>query len=196
MKKTEALELYKKNNKLVIYTINNYGNYYTSNNYTQLQPKLQQHNIFEYIHGTKPCIFYLDIDIKISSPETKSNYCEQVNQLILHIEKTLPKFPKISILSSHSTTKLSYHIFARMYDMNNEIMFENNQCLQNFLENNKYYKLFPFVDRNVYKQGGGLFRCLYASKPNETRPLIRDPLSKELWDEIKYFIHYVTHSTT
>jgi P4 family phage/plasmid primase-like protien len=146
-----------------------------------------------------------DEEITVENVEVvEDNYFENYNKILDKcIEKTrnivLKQFPEVRtkciILESHSVIKRSFHIILRFFrDDDKEIVFENVSVLKNLYKrfgldhlrdsNNKY-----IVDPSVYREG--LFRTLYSSKPNESRPMVKSEMSDD-FEEIETFVGYMS----
>jgi P4 family phage/plasmid primase-like protien len=121
---------------------------------------------------------------------------DTIDSIILEIKKTLTNYfsqfkyqIRFIVLSSHSSTKYSYHIILRLKSGDDTaIYFENVSILKSIVP-----KLFPeltekkIIDTSVYREG--LFRTMYSTKTGEIRPLVKDILS-DPFQPLETFVCY------
>ena len=179
--------------------------YFITDNYSSFLNIIKNSNLknyYEYIDGSKPVCFFYDIEIYKES-DYYDNYLEIINICITKVEDLMnEKYPDIKlhikkiILESHAENlKRSFHIILRIFDENNEeILFENVNVLKTLynqfnLKDFKDLQKHHLIDPCVYREG--LFRTIYSSKNNETRPLIKSELSDE-FDELETLVCYNT----
>jgi len=136
---------------------------------------------FECISDKKPVPIFFDIEIyRERNPEEFRDHLEIIQRIKSFV---LSRFmnAKFVILESHSELKKSYHIIIRQ-----TCFFKNVVDLKAYITSN-FRDLIDhkIVDTSVYREG--LFRTIYSSKPNESRPFIKSGLSDD-FDDLESFV--------
>ena len=168
----------------IIYTIGSYGNYQYCDTYNELEKIVNENqNICEYISNKVPVNLYFDVDAEADSAEADSAEADSaeadsvVETIDDAVKKRFPYKVKRILLSSHSESKISYHIIYRIVDSNGKpILFDNvtsvkNLCIELCLD--------KIIDMSVYRDG--LFRTYNSYKYNEKekRIFIKDSRSDD-----------------
>ncbi len=200
------IEIYKLNNQITNITqkdTNDQHKNLINQKHQEIDEKHQEHQEIdeEYINvGDK----YVDIDVDeryikdlnediikdIENVDYYNDYNVILNICINGIKNLIQnQYPNVImksiILESHSDIKRSFHIILRFYDNEKEILFENVNVLKQIYKKLKldHYKDNQnkyIIDPSVYREG--LFRTIYSSKPNESRPIIKSELSDDFLD--------------
>lgn len=191
----------------IVFALKNYGNFDNCLSYEELLPKLAEKNngIFEYVHGDKAVIPYFDIDIKGDVMELITK--QGVNSIQKLKEEFKNKFPysdhKFYVMTSHSEVvggncKFSAHVVVRIVNSKLELLvWESVKHFKDYIVTEGLQKIIG-IDMSVYRDKGGLFRCINASKPNENRPLVYDEKLSNvpLYNELETLIHYLNTNPT
>ena len=169
-----------------------YDKYFVVSSHKELLDRIREDTTrcyFEHISRDIMVPLFFDLDIaKDKHPYEYEHFIKVVDQLRRTVVEDFPQYTyKWVILESHSEEKRSFHIIARIKDMeNNNVYFENCNSLKKYVTT-KISKTMNIVDTSVYRDG--LFRTLYSSKPNERRPFVKSDISDE-FDEIESFVTF------
>jgi hypothetical protein len=141
--------------------------------------------LFEVIRSDRPCKPYLDIEWKVLNNDIKNKYTIFITKLTNDIKIIFQKRYNISIdntniliSSSHSKTKVSFHIVINKCIDNKLVVYKTNRKGYSnsnwdlwlaLVEHNNYYK--KIIDESVYSMDRE-FRTLYSNKINEFRPIV------------------------
>ena len=179
----------------VIFSFGGFSNYAFINNHADFanliqDTRPQERLFFEYISGTQPVNLFFDIDCP-SVSEQANSILEDLHQEVLY------EFPVQSriVLSSHSSTKLSFHVLYRLKnEQGKQIYFRNVSSVAKFYDQHHLERFKhegkSIIDRVVYRDKGGLFRTYLSNKVRgENRPVIKAPMSDEFTVE-ETFVAY------
>ena len=166
-------------------------------------------DFYEFINALMAVALFFDVEIYkdasefFDSPETLLQHIDdKVKSTLQSIDPNLFVHKRI-VLQSHNESKKSFHILYNILGGSSpeassssapvkHCLFQNVKALKDF------YNLCEFgtfkdssnkhlIDPSVYREG--IFRTIYSSKPNENRPLLKDPLSND-FDDIQTFVSY------
>lgn len=168
---------------------------------------------FEFIPNDANVKYYFDVDVKnITYNNNTANAIE--NKCVEYITGAFEGYigitPKISIATSHSTSKYSFHFYISN-------LLDKKSNMKSFVKKlNQYIKMKEDID-NIYdyieETDNGLFdeavygsnqkiRCVNTSKPNEDRPLllkegkIEDTIISAYFDNDATIVNYQCDSPT
>lgn len=141
--------------------------------------------IFEVIRSDKPCKPYLDIEWNTVNNNIRNKYTIFITKLKKDIKLIFQNRYNINlndtnilISTSHSTTKVSFHIVINKYIDDNLVVYETNKkgysnsCWDLWIalvEHNSNYK--NIIDESVYSTDRE-FRTLYSNKIKNFRPIV------------------------
>lgn len=193
MKKRKCLEA--RVSGQVVYS-KGYNHYFTCKNHIELLSLIQtDKEVNEYIGKDDPVILFFDIEYYTKKSSLR---LEEMNRVIgTIIERTNVIFKDMTVryglARASNEDKESAHLFIRIFlKTGEEMVFENITVLKKFILA-EYIKLSG-VDYQVYRQNGGLFRCLNQSKSLDKHKgrvfCIDKNFTSTNFTEIEFFVTY------
>ena len=167
--------------------------------FLQLIQSAPRPSFFELITESQVVVPFFDIEIYNDSP-----FFSLPNEIINTVKSSLSDHLQYDsatwiILQSHNEIKKSFHIVVRAYK-NNKLITASVKDLKSLYENmslsifkgKREGRTYSIIDPCVYREG--LFRTIYSSKPDESRPLVKCSTSDDFAD-IESFVGYVPPNT-
>ena len=141
--------------------------------------------LFEVIRSDQPCKPYLDIEWKVSNNNIRDKFKIFINKITNDIKNIFQDRYNITIddtdiliSTSHSRTKVSFHIVINKYIDDKLIVYETNKKGFHNSAWDLYYALINKnanykgrIDESVYSTDRE-FRTLYSNKIKEFRPIV------------------------
>ena len=145
-------------------------------------------HFYEFIPKGVPVNLFFDIEIYKSKHPTEFNdslsFIKKVKEIITNLISDYQI--RFIILESHNNIKKSFHIVCRIHnqDRSSNIYFSNVEQIKLFIKSIPQFKGYirqKIIDTSVYREG--LFRTIYSSKRDESRPLVLSQLSDTMTSE-------------
>ena len=185
----------------------NITRYFITDNYITFLNKILNEPVkdyYEFISGTQPVNFFLDVESYDDLPEIEASVCDAKNKFKNYIAKCDPEFQiKTIVLKAHGLSgsgsgsnqinKISFHVIFKITKASQEFLFRDVKVLKDLYKALNLHEIRgsdnkPIFDSSVYREG--LFRTYLSSKESENRPLVKCDKLSDPFDPIQTFVTF------